>query len=112
MLDTSHLRYKLDLTRPRKWVAPPVTGKSELVNPHHKPPDPPQFRKLMACRDTGVPVRLFATGDFPTLPIIEAEVVKPEIGPEYTLESNNWKEGLVMLGFFWVKEVKVGRHSS
>lgn len=105
-----HLKYKLELARPRKWVAPLLTHGFRLANANHKPPDPPQFRKLVACRDTGVPVRLFATGDFPTLPTVQREVLQPETGHKYTLGSNNWKGGLVALGFFWVKVAKEVHH--
>lgn len=110
-LNARHLKYKLELARPRKWVAPLLTHGFRLANANHKPPDPPQFRKLVACRDTGVPVRLFATGDFPTLPTVQREVLQPETGHKYTLGSNNWKGGLVALGFFWVKVAKVRSRS-
>lgn len=67
---------------------------------------PLQFRKLVACRDAGVPVRVLATGDFPTLPSYEEEDHQSG-GSTYKLGSRNWQNGVVVLGFFWVKRAEV-----
>ncbi|KAG8740434.1 hypothetical protein FRC10_004325 [Ceratobasidium sp. 414] len=59
----------------------------------------------MACRDTGVPVRLLATGDFPSLPVVDSEIELDD-GTSLKIGSDKWRNGLVVLGFFWVKKVE------
>ncbi|KAG9089891.1 hypothetical protein FRC06_001313 [Ceratobasidium sp. 370] len=100
-----HLKYRIDFARPRNWGAPDLTHGFELLEENRKPPDPLQFRKLMACRDTGVPVKLLATGDFPSLPVVDSET-KLDDGTSLKISSDKWRNGLVVLGFFWVKQVQ------
>ncbi|CAE6417328.1 unnamed protein product [Rhizoctonia solani] len=98
---TVQIRYKLQLNRPKKWKAPDSPGK--LVNVDCKPMDPIQFRKLRACHEGGIPVRVLATGDFPSLPTFQSEPRKGET--VYSIGSANWQNGIVVLGFFWVKKI-------
>ncbi|KAG9092695.1 AdoMet-dependent rRNA methyltransferase spb1, partial [Ceratobasidium sp. 370] len=100
-----HLKYRIDFARPRNWRAPDLTHGFELLEGNRKPPDPLQFRKLMACRDTGVPVKLLASGDFPSLPVVDSEI-KLDDGTSLKIRSDKWRNGLVVLGFFWVKKVE------
>ncbi|KAG8717210.1 hypothetical protein FRC09_014604 [Ceratobasidium sp. 395] len=100
-----HLKYKLELARPRNWQAPATTPEFEIINTSRNPPDPLQFRKLIACRDSGVPVKLLATGDFPSLPVVNAEI-ELDNQTSVTIKNNSWRNGLVVLGFFWVKRVE------
>ncbi|KAG9079097.1 hypothetical protein FS749_008832 [Ceratobasidium sp. UAMH 11750] len=64
-----------------------------------------KFRKLIACRDTGVPVKLLATGDFPSLPIVRSEIELDD-GTSLKIGGERWRNGLVVLGFFFVKKVE------
>ncbi|CAE6437960.1 unnamed protein product [Rhizoctonia solani] len=105
---TVQVRYKLQLNRPKKWKAP--SSPSKMVNVDCKPMDPIQFRKLQACNEGGIPVRVLATGDFPSLPTFQSKPWE-EGGPDYPIGSSNWQNGVVMLGFFWVKKVREIEHS-
>ncbi|KAH7334601.1 hypothetical protein B0J17DRAFT_113232 [Rhizoctonia solani] len=100
---TVEVRYKLQLNRPKKWKAPSSSG--TLVNVDCKPMDPIQFRKLKACYEGGIPVRVLATGDFPSLPTFQSE--SPKGKTVYSVGSSNWQNGIVVLGFFWVKKITV-----
>ncbi|KAG9119055.1 hypothetical protein FRC07_006115 [Ceratobasidium sp. 392] len=106
-----HLRYKLDLARPRNWQPPVTTAGFQVVDVNPKPPDPLQFRKLVACRDSGVPIKLLATRDFPLLPAVDAKIELDD-GTTIDISSDKWRNGLVVLGFFWAKKVEedVGKH--
>ncbi|KAG9078778.1 hypothetical protein FRC06_008175 [Ceratobasidium sp. 370] len=55
----------------------------------------------MACGDTGVPVKLLVTRDFPSLPVVDLDD-----GTSLKISSDKWRNGLVVLGFFWVKKVE------
>ncbi|KAG9125009.1 hypothetical protein FRC07_009330, partial [Ceratobasidium sp. 392] len=91
---STHLKYKLDLARPRNWQPPATTPGFKAVNVNRKPPDPLQFRKLIACRDSGVPIKLLATGDFPSLPVVDAEIELDD-GTTIGISSDKWRNGLV-----------------
>ncbi|KAF8747251.1 hypothetical protein RHS01_11362 [Rhizoctonia solani] len=95
---TVRVRYKLQLNRPKKWKPPGETGK--LANVDCSPMDPIQFRKLKGCYEAGVPVRVLATGDFPSLPT-PRETEAPD-----AVRNHHWQDGVVMLGFFWIKKVE------
>ncbi|CAE6348537.1 unnamed protein product [Rhizoctonia solani] len=104
---TVQVRYKLQLNRPKRWKAP---SSNKMVNVDCKPMDPIQFRKLRACYEGGIPVRVLATGDFPSLPTFQSKP-QEEGGPIYPIGSGNWQNGVVMLGFFWVNKVREIEHS-
>ncbi|CAE6427147.1 unnamed protein product [Rhizoctonia solani] len=87
---TVQTRYKLQLNRPKKWKPPSQPGK--LVNIDCKPMDPIQFRKLKGCYDAGVPVRVLATGDFPSLPIFQ-HATPSKTGLACSLGSDHWQNG-------------------
>ncbi|KAF8722216.1 hypothetical protein RHS02_08748, partial [Rhizoctonia solani] len=95
---TVRVRYKLQLNRPKKWKPPGETGK--LANVDCSPMDPIQFRKLKGCYEAGVPVRVLATGDFPSLPT-PRETEAPD-----AVRNHHWQDGVVMLGFFWIKKIE------
>ncbi|KAJ1301388.1 hypothetical protein OPQ81_008650 [Rhizoctonia solani] len=99
---TVQVRYKLQLNRPKNWQTPSPPCK--VVNPNCKPMDPIQFRKLRACYEGGIPVRVLATGDFPFLPTFQPES-QEGLQPVHSISSSNWQNGVVMLGFFWVKKI-------
>ncbi|QRW05950.1 hypothetical protein RhiLY_04949 [Ceratobasidium sp. AG-Ba] len=99
-----HLKYKFELTRPKHWKPLDVPA-GFIPGNVPNPPEPLQFRKLRACCDAGTPVKLLATGDFPSLPTVDSAIGAVD-GNEIRISSDLWRNGIVVLGFFWVMKAE------
>ncbi|QRV97762.1 hypothetical protein RhiJN_25781 [Ceratobasidium sp. AG-Ba] len=99
-----HLKYKFELTRPKHWKPLEVPA-GFIPGSVPNPPEPLQFRKLRACCDAGTPVKLLATGDFPSLPTVDSAIGAVD-GNEIRISSDLWRNGIVVLGFFWVMKAE------